>query len=79
MYTWQAVNSQLITVDLDLEIIITFIQVYAPTKDFDVQSKEEFYLWLNRMVEKVMRVGKQQFEEMCIRDRDMIANKKKYQ
>ena len=57
---WQSVNSGIITVDLSLEIDITVIQVYAPTEESDVQGKEEFFMELNKIIEKyVMRVSRQ--------------------
>lgn len=54
----QGVNSWIITADLDLEIHVTSIQVYAPTEDSDVQSKEELYNELSR-IEKVYNEGRQ--------------------
>ncbi|XP_039291249.1 uncharacterized protein LOC120352957 [Nilaparvata lugens] len=56
---WQAINSRIMTVDLDLELKVTYVQVYAPTEDSNVQDKEEFYLSLNAVLEGVCSRGRQ--------------------
>ena len=42
-----------------MEINISFIQVYAPTEDLDVQNKEEFYMKLSRIVEEAYNEGRE--------------------
>lgn len=51
--SWEAVNSRLVTVDLELDQPITLIQAYAPTEDMATAEKEEFFETLQKQIEKV--------------------------
>ena len=56
---WKAVNSRIITLRLELEIAVTFIQVYAPTENSTVLETEEFYAELQRTIDGEEVEGRQ--------------------
>ena len=55
---WEPINSRIMVVDLDLEINLSLIQVYAPTDDSDILDKEEFYVQLQKVMDKVISKGR---------------------
>lgn len=49
---WEAINSRIIRVDLDLDEKVSLIQIYAPTDEKDNSEKDEFYDELQRILDK---------------------------
>ncbi|XP_022194320.1 craniofacial development protein 2-like [Nilaparvata lugens] len=56
--SWKEVSSRIITLSLDLETLITLIQVYAPTEDADLLEKEVFYAELQKQIDANESIGR---------------------
>lgn len=56
---WYAVNSRIMVVNLELDVPMAFVQVYAPTEDMTVLEKEEFYVELQRVLDKETTEGRE--------------------
>ena len=52
MSRWEPVNSRIMVINLEVEIKMLFIQVYALTEDFNILEKKKFYAQLQRTVDK---------------------------
>ncbi|XP_014487631.1 PREDICTED: craniofacial development protein 2-like [Dinoponera quadriceps] len=49
---WEPISSRLISVDVELEESITLVQVYAPNSDMEEVDKEQFYVHLQKTIDK---------------------------
>ena len=49
---WESLNSRILVINFDVEIKLSFIQVYAQTEDSNIPEKEEFYSHHQRTVDK---------------------------
>ena len=55
---WEPLNSRILVIDLDLEINLSLIQIYAPKDYSDILDKEEFYVQLQNVMNRGISKGR---------------------